>query len=121
MEETARQRGQAMNGVLKALAHPTRLRMVELLASGERCVCELAAAADTDVPSMSRHLSQLKSVGILADRRQGKQVFYRLQAPCLLGFLHCIEDVVLAHGTRLVSLDALRTSATVRGSRELAR
>ncbi|MFA7330255.1 MAG: metalloregulator ArsR/SmtB family transcription factor [Candidatus Delongbacteria bacterium] len=121
MDETARLRGQAMSGVLKALAHPTRLQMVELLAGGERCVCELAAAADTDVPGMSRHLSQLKSVGILADRRQGKQVFYRLQTPCLLGFLHCIEDVVQAHGTRLVSLDALRAGTPNGGSRELAR
>lgn len=66
-------------GMLKALAHPTRLLIVDALARGEHCVSELTRIAGVDMPSVSRHLSLLKSSGILENERRGSQVFYRLR------------------------------------------
>lgn len=77
--------------VLKALAHPTRLWMVEQLADGERCVCEFVAAIDADFSTISKHLAVLRQAGIVTDDKRGKQVFYRLRVPCVLQFLGCLD------------------------------
>ena len=63
----------------KALADETRLRALLLIAQeGELCVCELMSALQESQPKVSRHLAQLRSTGLLLDRRQGQWVFYRL-------------------------------------------
>lgn len=80
--------------VIKALAHATRLYLVEQLVDGERCVCELTDGVGADVSTVSRHLGILKSVGIVESERRGKKVFYRLRTPCVLGFFDCIERVL---------------------------
>jgi ArsR family transcriptional regulator len=74
----------------KALAHPTRIHLVEDLAEGEKCVCDLAAKIDADISTVSRHLRELRNVGIVACEKRGNQVFYRLRAPCILNFLQCL-------------------------------
>lgn len=86
--------------VLKALAHPTRLWMAEQLADGERCVCEFVATLDLDFSTVSKHLSVLKQAGIVADDKRGKQVFYSLQVPCILNFMHCVEEVIQSNAAR---------------------
>ena len=53
--------------MFKALAHPGRLLMLDELSRGERCVCELAALVGSEMPTVSRHLSQLKNAGIVED------------------------------------------------------
>lgn len=80
--------------VLKALAHPTRLWMAEYLADGEKCVCEFTRGVDADISTVSKHLSILKAAGIVADEKRGKQVFYRLTAPCVLNFAKCVEALI---------------------------
>lgn len=63
----------------KALADETRLKSVLLISlEQELCVCELTTALDLSQPKISRHLSQLKQASILADRRQGQWIYYRL-------------------------------------------
>lgn len=63
----------------KALADPTRLRMLILLViEGELCVCELTHALDAIQPKISRHLAQLRESGVVLDRRQGQWIYYRL-------------------------------------------
>jgi DNA-binding transcriptional ArsR family regulator len=84
----------AKANVLKALAHPTRLWIVENLADGERCVCEFADAIDADFSTVSKHLAVLKNAGIVEDDKRGKQVFYRLKVPCVLNFIQCVESVL---------------------------
>ena len=79
--------------ILKALAHPTRLFIVDELSRGERCVCELTNLIGAEMPTVSRHLSQLKNAGILEDEKRGSQVFYRLQVPCVLNFFKCVKAV----------------------------
>jgi ArsR family transcriptional regulator len=65
--------------VFKSLADETRARATLLIASqGELCVCELMCAMDESQPKISRHLAQLRSNGLLLDRRQGQWVYYRL-------------------------------------------
>ena len=80
--------------VLKALAHPIRLWLVTQLQQQELCVCELVDGTDVDISTISKHLSQLKQAGIVKNRRQGKQIFYRLTTPCLLDSLSCVETVL---------------------------
>jgi DNA-binding transcriptional ArsR family regulator len=79
--------------IIKALAHPTRLFIVDELSRGERCVCELTELIGVEMPTVSRHLSQLKNAGILEDEKRGSQVFYRLQVPCVLNFFKCVKAV----------------------------
>jgi ArsR family transcriptional regulator len=79
--------------IIKALAHPTRLFIVDELSRGERCVNDLTEMIGVEMPTVSRHLSQLKDAGILEDEKRGSQVFYRLRIPCVLNFFKCVEAV----------------------------
>ena len=79
--------------ILKALAHPSRLLIVDELSRGERCVCELTDLVGADISTVSKHLSVLKEAGIVDCDRRGLQVFYRLRVPCILNFFNCIEAV----------------------------
>jgi DNA-binding transcriptional ArsR family regulator len=79
--------------VFKALAHPGRLMMLDELSRGERCVCELAALVGSEMPTVSRHLSQLRNAGIVDDEKRGAQVFYRLVTPCVMNFFDCVASV----------------------------
>lgn len=84
----------AKTKVLKALAHPARLWMVEQLERGELCVCELVDGLGLDFSTVSKHLLVLKNAGVVEDDKRGKQVFYSLRVPCVLKFMHCIESVI---------------------------
>lgn len=86
--------------IAKALAHPTRLFIVNELAQGERCVCELCEDIDADMSTVSKHLSVLKNAGIVADEKRGLQVFYRLRCPCILNFFGCVENVLQENARR---------------------
>jgi len=88
-----RSRYEAKARMMKALAHPTRLFMVEELAKGERCVCELRDMVGADISTVSKHLTLLKAAGIVADDKRGLQVFYRLKTRCVLDFFDCVEQV----------------------------
>jgi ArsR family transcriptional regulator len=79
--------------VMKALAHPTRLFIVDELARGERCVCELRDMVGADISTVSKHLTLLKTAGLVSDDKRGQQVFYRLKTPCVLGFFDCVQQV----------------------------
>ena len=87
---------EARADVFKALGHPTRLAIVDMLAEGERCVCEMNDHIDADISTVSRHLAVLRNVGILSSEKRGNQVFYKLECPCITGFYGCVESVI--HG-----------------------
>ncbi len=84
----------ARTRVIKALAHPTRLFIVEELEKGERCVCDLTAMIGADISTVSKHLSVLRQAGIVADDKRGNQVFYCLKVRCILNFFGCVESVL---------------------------
>lgn len=78
--------------LFKALGHPTRLWIVEQLGEcEERCVCEFVEAVGADFSTVSQHLAVLRQAGIVMDEKRGKQVFYRLSCPCVLGFIECMR------------------------------
>ena len=67
-----------MTRLFKALGDETRLRIVALLSHGELCVCHIEAALSLSQPTASRHLSVLRSAGVVEPRREGTWVYYRL-------------------------------------------
>lgn len=79
--------------VLKAMAHPARLFLLEQLARGERCVCELHEAAGGDFSTVSRHLGQLWRAGLVQRERRGAQVWYRLRGRWPLRLLACAARI----------------------------
>jgi DNA-binding transcriptional ArsR family regulator len=105
MDDATRNRLGAQALVMKALAHPTRLFLVELLADGERCVCDLTEEVGADVSTVSRHLAQLRNAGVVRDEKRGLKVFYRLNCPCALDFFTCVDGVLHAvHAERTRAL-----------------
>jgi ArsR family transcriptional regulator len=70
-----------LSRVMKALSDPARLRIVALLTHGELCVCHIESALGLTQSNTSRHLSVLRSAGIVEPRREGGWVFYRLARP----------------------------------------
>lgn len=87
----ARKRSVRRATVVKALAHPSRLIIAETLANGERCVCELSELVGADMSTVSKHLTLMKSVGIVESEKRGLNVHYRLTCPCFSDFLHCVD------------------------------
>ncbi len=80
--------------VFKALAHPSRLLIVEQLAHKELCVCQLREMIGADMSTVSKHLSVLKGAGMIQDEKRGLQVYYRLKMPCVLRFFDCVGEVI---------------------------
>ena len=72
------QHSEALLQRFQAVAEETRFRIVQLLADGERCVCELQAEFDTAQSRLSFHLKKLKEAGVVSDRRDGRWVHYAL-------------------------------------------
>jgi ArsR family transcriptional regulator len=69
--------------LLRALADPIRLQVIEALGGGERCVCDLTTDLGLAQSKLSFHLKVLKETGLLADRQSGRWVYYRLQPEAL--------------------------------------
>lgn len=82
-----------METIFKALADPTRLRILGLLSSGEVCVCEIHDSLGLPQPKVSRHLAYLKRAGLVQDRKAGLWVHYRLATPAS-GLVRSLLDSV---------------------------
>ncbi len=78
--------------LLKALGQPTRLKILELLLDGERCVCEIFPAINEAQSNISKHLAFLRSQGILVADRRGMRVFYRLADKRIVKLLNEAEE-----------------------------
>jgi ArsR family transcriptional regulator len=83
----------AQAGIIKAMAHPTRLLILNSLKKKETCVCELRDLVGDDLSTVSKHLSVLKNAGLVAARREGNWLHYRLLCPCVLKFAACIAGL----------------------------
>ena len=80
--------------ILRALANETRLMIIDRLSKGECQVGELVQMVGTDQSTVSKHLSVLRSVGVVDDERRGNAVFYRLITPCVMDFFACTSKVL---------------------------
>ena len=103
MDAMTRERCEARAKVLKALAHPTRMFIVDELGRGTRCVCELQEMIGADLSTVSKHLAQLRNAGILEDEKRGSQVFYSLRATCVPDFLGCVEKILRENAERQIA------------------
>lgn len=90
--------------IIKALAHPTRLFIVEELSQQAKCVSDLTEMVGADISTVSKHLSVLKNAGMIFAEKRGGQVFYSLRFPCVLNFFSCIESVIHSTATEKLVL-----------------
>ncbi|HNY70021.1 MAG TPA: metalloregulator ArsR/SmtB family transcription factor [Syntrophorhabdus sp.] len=106
MEKKIHARYEARAKIIKALAHPTRLFIVDELSKGEQCVCKLTEMIGSDISTVSKHLSILKNAGVVHDDKRGTQVFYTLKMPCSVGFFSCVEDILTSNIREHLALTA---------------
>jgi len=97
-------------GVLKALADPVRLDIMELLRGGEKCVCEIVASTNVAQPLVSRHLKILKERGIIRSRNEKNRRYYFITDDRVCRVLDCLDREVL---TALSKAIAHHSSITV--------
>lgn len=85
----------ARANVVKALAHKTRLQIVDILVKDrEHCVCELTDILGVSQSSVSKHLGILKKAGIVDSKKDGLNVSYFLRTPCVKTFFECIDQMI---------------------------
>lgn len=80
-------------GIIKAMAHPVRLMIIDELSRGDRCVCELLPKFNLDQSTLSRHMSQLKNAGIVTEKKEGVRVIHHLATPCIMQIFGCVMNV----------------------------
>ena len=80
--------------IVKAMAHPIRIAIVDFLKDGEQCVCNIAEHIGSEQSNVSRHLSVMISAGVLEHRKEGLWVIYKLKCPCILDFFTCISVIL---------------------------
>lgn len=90
--------------IIKALAHPTRLFIVDTLSKNEKCVQDLTKQIGADISTVSKHLSILRDAGIIEDEKRGLHVWYRLKVPCVMNFFGCVESVMNSNATQQIKL-----------------
>jgi len=81
--------------VIKALANPTRLMIVDCLRDGEKSVSEIINILNEEQSSVSKSLSVLKSHGLIKDRKEGLSVYYSLNLCCINEFFCCLDNIIL--------------------------
>ncbi|MCX7959112.1 MAG: metalloregulator ArsR/SmtB family transcription factor [Deltaproteobacteria bacterium] len=80
--------------ILKAMAHPARLFIIDKLKQKEYCVCELTELVGSDVSTVSKHLSVMKNAGILTTRKEKNTVYYGITCDCVTRYLDCVDGVI---------------------------
>ena len=76
--------------IVKAIAHPLRIAILDFLKDKEQCVCDIAENIGSERSNVSRHLSVMVNAGVLESRKDGLKVIYKLKTPCILEFFSCI-------------------------------
>ncbi|OGX13676.1 MAG: transcriptional regulator [Nitrospirae bacterium RIFCSPLOWO2_12_FULL_63_8] len=88
-----------------ALSDETRLKLLELLAEGEQCVCDLTDALKTGQSRLSFHLKTLKEAGLLQDRREGRWVYYSLEPAALEELKELLQSIKARSRTAVRVID----------------
>jgi ArsR family transcriptional regulator len=87
--------------LIRAMAHPTRLRILEILTQGECCVCHLIAILKLRQPCVSQHLMVLRQAGLVSVRKEGVQVYYRLVDSRIAVAIALTRDLLRANASTL--------------------
>ncbi len=94
MTASERARAETRARILKALAHPTRIFLVEKLQGHAYCVCDLTDMVGSDTSTISKHLSLLKAAGIVEDRQEGTTVYHSPGCDCISGLMDGLETIM---------------------------
>ena len=79
--------------VFKALAHPTRLEIIQILSQGTRCVSEIEKSVGGDMSTVSKHLSLMRKAGLIGSKKGGLNMNYEIACVCLDRFLRCVDSL----------------------------
>lgn len=90
--------------ILKALAHPSRIKILEFLKNGERCVCEFTENFDLEQSNVSQHLAILKRQGLINSRKDGLKVMYSVTRPEILEVLDIVGKIIVMQAEDTVAL-----------------
>ncbi len=119
---------EARAAILKSLAHPSRLLIIQMLEDSPRCVGELREAIGSDITTVSKHLAVLKRAGLVRDKKRGTYSEYELVCGCVSHFIDCIENAMRGEGDPGPSPPGLQAAAPptsspmrVHGNRNKAR
>ena len=80
--------------ILKALGQPTRLKIIDFLREGERCVCEIFPAIGEEQSNTSRHLNMMLAAGVLSRRKDGLKIYYAIKHPEILEVMDIVTGIV---------------------------
>ena len=80
--------------IIKAMAHPVRLMVIEFLKSGDQSFSEIFDLFQLDKSTVSKHLLVLKEAGIVSSRKNGADMIYKLEVPCVTDFFSCVTAVI---------------------------
>jgi DNA-binding transcriptional ArsR family regulator len=94
MNMLIKERYEIRANIFKAMAHPTRLFIVEELVNSEKCVNEFQKMIKCDMSTVSKHLALLKNAGIIESQKRGNHIYYKLKFPCIMNFFECVESVI---------------------------
>ena len=80
--------------IIKAMAHSTRLFIIEALSKNEYCVRELQKMIGDDFSTVSKHLAILRNAGLVSTDKRSNQVFYKINAKCATKIICCADNVI---------------------------
>jgi DNA-binding transcriptional ArsR family regulator len=89
-----------MTDVFRVLAHPVRRAVLDALAGGEMTVSQLHESLDVSQPLMSQHLAALRDAGLVSERREGRNAFYRAEPDGVAPVVHWVESYVERYARR---------------------
>ena len=80
--------------ILKAMAQPTRLKILELLRDGERCICEIIPAINGEQSNISRHISLMQKSNLVTTRKDGVRVMVKVRDPKIFDILDRVSQIL---------------------------
>ncbi|MEI8390025.1 MAG: metalloregulator ArsR/SmtB family transcription factor [bacterium] len=93
MNNEIQKKYQKRSEIIKALAHPTRLFIIDFLSDGEKCVCEIVEQVGVDISTISKHLLVMRKAGLVESEKRGLNVFYKMMCPCIVDLFTCLEYI----------------------------
>ena len=97
--------------LFKAIAHPTRIRILQLLSDGEHCVCDIFEQLNVEQANTSQHLSLMKKHGVLQSRKEGLRVIYSIKHPEILEILNIADEILKKQVDEIMSAFEDKTKA----------
>lgn len=86
---------EAREKIMKSLANKYRLKIVDTLGENEKmCVSDLEEELNLNQSSVSKHLSILKTAGVVKSKKEGLKVYYTLKTPCIINYFTCVDNVI---------------------------